>query len=82
MPGLPLQFWIERSLMAIANTLGKFTALDKDTWNCLNKRTTEVLADLDLREGLQAKLEIEWALGTFNQRLDYWKFPFRCLACH
>jgi DNA-directed RNA polymerase subunit N (RpoN/RPB10) len=37
--------------------------------------------ELNLREGLNVEMEINWDLVYFTKRLDCWKLPFRCFAC-
>jgi hypothetical protein len=69
MLGLPMHLWIQGSYIAIVDYLGKSISLDNDLWNRLDKRFTRVLRELDLKGGLQDKLEIDWGLGS---SLKYW----------
>jgi hypothetical protein len=81
LPGLPLHFWNDEALTAIANTLGKFIALDPLSASGHSRKLGRVLVEIDITSGLPESLEIEWRGRIHLQKLDFLGIPFRCNLC-
>lgn len=81
LPGLPLYLWNSSTLETIGNSLGKVLAVDLKVLEAPIKRVTMVLMELDIHEGLQESIDIEWRGHTIRQNLDYLGIPFRCTLC-
>lgn len=80
--GLLWVLWQERILERRGNTLGRFIALE-DGWDPkLRRHLDRIIVEFELIEGFLVQLKIEWGDWTFLQKLDYWKFTFRCKVCH
>jgi hypothetical protein len=60
LPGLPLNLWNKKALMAIGNLLIHFLKVDEKGLQAPDKRMACVLVELDLHVGLMESLELEW----------------------
>ena len=82
MPALPFPLWSKDILTGIANTIGRFVALEKYFPTSFDKRTARVLVELDVSRGLLPEIEINCNSVVITQKLDYLKMSFRCSYCH
>ena len=82
MPALPFPLWSKDILTAIANTIGRFVALDKYFHTTFDKRTAKVLVELDVSRGLLPEIEIDCNSVVITQKLDYLRMSFRCSYYH
>jgi hypothetical protein len=81
LPGLPLYLWNSKALEAIGTSLGKVLVVDLKVLEAPIKRVARVLVELDIHEGLQESIDIEWQGHTIRQNIDYLGIPFRCTLC-
>jgi len=56
----PLQFWNQKALEAIENTLGRFIKLDEDALLSNDRRMAKILVEIDIHGGLLENLDREW----------------------
>ena len=82
MPALPFPLWSKDILIGIANTIGRFVALEKYFHTSFNKRTARVLVELDVSRGLFPDIEIDCNSVVITQNLDYLKMSFHYNYCH
>ena len=82
MSALPFPLWNKEFLIGIANTLGRFVALEKYFHLIFDKRMARVLVELDVSKGLLPDIDIVCNSSVFTQILDYLNMPFRCSYCH
>ena len=68
--------------MGLANSLGRFVALEKDFHLIFDKQMARILVELDVSKVLLANIDIVCGDLIINQRLDYLHMPFRCNLCH
>jgi len=78
LPSLPLYLWNAKTLEAIGTSLGKVLVVDFKALEAPIKRVARVLVELDIHEGLQESIDIEWQGHTIRQNIDYLGIPFRC----
>jgi hypothetical protein len=52
LPGLPLHLWNQKSLEAIANTLGRFICVDQLSLTASVKKVARVMVEIDIHDGL------------------------------
>ena len=81
LPRLPMMFWQEQVLKAIGDKLGNFISMEENWDTKVDRRCAKILVELDLRDGLYEEIKLEMHGSIWNQKLDYWKIPFRCFAC-
>ena len=55
---LPFPFWNKRLLEGIANTIGRFVALEEDFMSVFDKRKAKVLVEMDISQGLPSEVDI------------------------
>ena len=65
----------------LANRVGKYIFMDEKMVHVEDKNMAWILVDIDVLEGLPIKVEISWGDYNFTRRLDFWKFPIRCVFC-
>ena len=65
----------------IANTIGRFVAVEDDFMHSYDKRMEMILVELDITDGLPVEIEILFLDRLFTQRLDYLRIPFHCSRC-
>ena len=58
LPHLPFPLWNKQVLEGVANTIGRFIAVEADFLLDFDKRVTRVLVELDVSSGLLAEVEI------------------------
>ena len=76
MHALPFPLWSKDILIGIANSIGRFVALEKDFHSSFDKRAARVLVELDVSHGLLPEIEIDCNSVVIVQNLDYLKMPF------
>jgi hypothetical protein len=81
LPGLPLYLWNCKALEAIGTSLGTVLAIDMKVLTAPNKKVARIFVELDIHEGLQELIDIEWRGHTIRQNIDYLGIPFRCTLC-
>jgi hypothetical protein len=82
LPNSPLEFWLDSSLKAIGEVLGKFIVVD-DNYKTSNMRLmAQILVDLDPHQGLFVSMELVMGDCNYTQHLDYVNIPFQCSKCH
>jgi len=79
---LPFPLWSRDFLVGLANTLGRFVALEKDFPLLFYKRLAKVLVELDVSKGLLLEVEIDCGSLILLHRLYYLNIPFRSSYCH
>ena len=82
LPHLPFPLWNKNVLEGIANTIGRFVAVETDFLLVFDKRVAKVLVEMDVSSGLPADVEVLCGERLFIQKLDYLRVPFRCSLCH
>ena len=73
-PTLPYPLWNKDILVALANLIGCFVALEKDFHLIFDKRMAKVLVEIDITKGLIPDIDIVCRDRVFTQRLDYLHF--------
>ena len=58
LPSLPFPLWSKNILEGIANTIGRFAAVEDDYHLTYNKRMERVLVEMDISHGPLAEVEI------------------------
>ena len=58
-PALPYPLWNKDILVALANMIGRFVALEKDFHLIFEKWMAKVLVEVDITKGLIPKIEID-----------------------
>ena len=58
-PDLPYPLWSKDILIALANLIGRFVALEKDFHLIYDKRMAKVLIEVDITKGLIPEIEID-----------------------
>ena len=81
LPSLPFPLWNLNILEGIANTIGRFVAVDEDFHLSFDKRMARVLVEFDISHGLPAEVEILCKERLLVQKLDYLHMPFHCSRC-
>ena len=81
LPSLPFPLWNLNILEGIANTIGRFVAVDEDFHLSFDKMMAQVLVELDVSLGLPAEVEILCKEQLLVHKLDYLHVPFRCNRC-
>lgn len=81
-PGLPIELWTYNLIMGLANSVGKFIRLDRNSLYGMDRRIAKLMVEFDMSLGLPTEVEIVWGTRSFIQRLDYYKLLFRCFSCH
>ena len=81
-PALPYPLWNKDILVALANLIGHFVALEKEFHLIYDKRMEKVLVEVDITKGLIPEIEIDCGDRVITQRLDYLHMSFRCNLCH
>ena len=82
MPALPFPLWSKDFLIGVANSIGRFVALEKYFHLIFDKRIAKVLVELDVSKGILLDIEIVGDNSVFTQRLDYLNIPFICNYYH
>ena len=82
LPHLPFPLWNKNVLEGIANSIGRFVAVETDFLLAFDKMIARVLVELDVSLGLPAEVEILCGECLFIQKLDYLRVPFRCSIYH
>ena len=82
LPHLLFPLWNKHILEGIANTIGRYVAVDEDFHLAYDKRIARVLVEMDISVGLAADVEILCNERLLAQRLDYLHVSFRCSRCH
>lgn len=81
LPHFPVFCWNLKGFMAVANSIGRFILIEDEVLLSSDRRAPRTLVEMDTGDGLPGDLEVQWDGGSFVQRLDYWKVPFRCHLC-
>ena len=76
MPHLPFPLWNVNILEGIANTIGRYVAVDDDFHLTYDKRVARLFVELDVSRGFPAEVEILCKDHLLIQRLDYLHVPF------
>ena len=79
---IPFPLWNKHILEGIANSIGRFVAMDEDFHISFDKRMAQVLVELDISLGLPAKVEILCNEHLLVQKHDYLHVLFRYRRCH
>ena len=76
LPALTFSLWSQDLLVGVANTIGRFVAMDEDFQLIFDKWIAHFLVEMDLSRGLPADIELKCDDITFCQQLDYLHVPF------
>jgi len=68
-------------LKETSNAIGKFLFVDPKLLSGSERRMGKMLVEVDMHEGLLAKLEIEWCGTVVQQCLDFMGVLFRSTLC-
>ena len=71
LPHLPFPLWNKNVLEGIANTIGRFVAVETDFLLAFDKRVARILVEMDVSLGLPADVEVLYGERLFIQKLDY-----------
>lgn len=82
MPALPLHYWEPYHFRKIGNILGTFLEADMSYLETFEQRVARILVNINLREGLAERINLDWGPVIVPQLLDYENVPFRCRKCH
>jgi len=82
MPALPLHYWDPYHFRKIGDILGTFLEADMSFLETLEQRVARILVNINLREGLAERINLDWGPVIIPQLLDYENVPFRCRRCH
>ena len=77
-PSLPFTLWNKSILEGIANTMGRFVAVDDYFHHSFDKRMAQVLVEMDVSKGLLPDIDTVCNSSVFTQRMDYLNMPFKC----
>ena len=78
----PYPLWNKDILVALANLIGHFVALEKDFHLIFDKWMAKVLVEVDITKGLIPEIDTVSGDQVITQRLDYFHISFRCNFCH
>lgn len=65
----------------IGNGLGKFVCASKDTVNYASSTCVHICGEVDLSDGLPAKIVLMVGKRKWQQLVDYERIAFRCGHC-
>ena len=82
LPGLPLEFWTDKAIRAIGNSIGCTKYIDSSMLEASDKRIPWLLVEVVFSGGLPGDVDLVWGSRRHRQRVDYWGIPFHCLVCH
>jgi len=82
MPALPLHYWDPYHFRKIGDILGTFLEADMSYLETLEQRVARILVNINLREGLAERINLDWGPVIVPQLLDYENVSFRCRRCH
>ena len=58
LPGFPLELWTQNVLEGLANSVGKFIRVDKNSLHSMDKKVARVMVELDIAQGLLVEIEV------------------------
>ena len=82
MPALPLHFWDLYHFKWIGDILGTFLEVDLSYLETNEKKVARILVNINLREGLDEYINMDWGQVIIPQLLDYENVSFHCRRCH
>jgi hypothetical protein len=82
LPNLPAHLWHISVFLAIADTLGRYLAVDS-SWKENGLYTYgRFCAEIDISKGLPDQINLKYGDFHWTQTLDYENTAFRCRHCH
>lgn len=65
LPSFPLDLWTQNILEGLANSIGKFIRIDRDSLHGMNKTMARVMVELNISEGIPTEIEVIWGDKVF-----------------
>jgi len=79
---LPWEYWEEKSLQEIRNSIGKFVKIAEETKLCRYTSYARIYVYMDLKQPLPDTVSFFHEDSEWVQVIDYEHVPFRCRKCH